>query len=111
MEIYHASNFRVERPALIPQNHYLDFGYGFYTTFNYAQALEFAVKVAKRQRAGVPTINVYAVNEERLWRECTQLKFNEPNAAWLDFVCANRTNTYTGQHYDLIYGPVANDKV
>ncbi|MBR4723338.1 MAG: DUF3990 domain-containing protein, partial [Clostridia bacterium] len=30
---------------------------------------------------------------------------------WLDFVSANRSGTYNGKSYDLIYGPVANDDV
>ena len=39
------------------------------------------------------------------------MKFDEPNEAWLDFVCANRAGEYHGPAYDLIFGPVANDNV
>ena len=34
MTVYHGSNVIVEKPKLIPQNRYLDFGFGFYTTTN-----------------------------------------------------------------------------
>ena len=110
MYIYHGSNTTVEH-QLIPQNHFLDFGFGFYTTFNKAQACDFARKVALRRRFGVATLNVYSVDEEQMKASCLLLRFDEPDSEWLEFVCANRTNSYTGQKYDLIYGPVANDDV
>ena len=49
MIIYHGSNVVVDKPKLIPQNRYLDFGYGFYTTINKIQAISFADKVYKRK--------------------------------------------------------------
>lgn len=38
MTLFHGSNTAVERPRLIEQNRFLDFGFGFYTTTNRAQA-------------------------------------------------------------------------
>ena len=38
MILYHGSNMIVEKPKLIEQNRFLDFGYGFYTTTNVGQA-------------------------------------------------------------------------
>ena len=111
MFIYHASNVIVEHPALIQQNRFLDFGFGFYTTLNREQAAEFARKVVLRRRTGKAIVNVYAIDEELIKSNCSILRFDEPNGEWLDFVCANRTNTYQGRSYDLIYGPVANDDV
>jgi hypothetical protein len=32
--MYHGSNVAVERPKLVPQTRFLDFGKGFYTTEN-----------------------------------------------------------------------------
>ncbi len=37
MILYHGSNIVVEKPRLIEQNRFLDFGYGFYTTTNKAK--------------------------------------------------------------------------
>lgn len=34
MILYHGSNVVVSQPKLIPQNRFLDFGFGFYTTTN-----------------------------------------------------------------------------
>ena len=37
--------------------------------------------------------------------------FEKADEIWLDFVVANRMNKYEGDTYDVIRGPVANDKV
>ena len=44
MILYHGSNVIVDQPKLIRQNRYLDFGFGFYTTTNREQAVNFAQK-------------------------------------------------------------------
>lgn len=46
MLLYHGSNLTVAVPKLVPQNRFLDFGYGFYTTTNKAQAIG-ALKIKK----------------------------------------------------------------
>ena len=58
MTLFHGSNMAVERPRLIEQNRFLDFGFGFYTTTNRAQAENFAQKVALR-RGGRAVLNIY----------------------------------------------------
>ncbi len=111
MIIYHGSNLVVEKPKLIAQNRYLDFGYGFYTTTNRAQAISFADKVYKRKNEGSKQISIYEIDEEKLFAECSVLRFDSPNEAWLDFVAENRSGNYEGESYDVVYGPVANDDV
>lgn len=111
MLLYHGSNMVVENPALIKQNRYLDFGFGFYTTTNREQARNFAEKVTERRKAGNPTLNIYSIDEKIAFEECSLLRFESPDEAWLDFVSKNREGTYQGFQYDLIYGPVANDDV
>ena len=111
MIIYHGSNLVVEEPKLIAQNRYLDFGYGFYTTTNKAQAISFADKVYKRKNEGSRQVSIYEIDEERLFAECSVLRFNSPDEAWLDFVAENRSGNYEGENYDVVYGPVANDDV
>ena len=88
MILYHGSNVIVEQPKLIRQNRYLDFGFGFYTT-----------------------TNIYSVEEAVAFKECSLLRFDSPDEAWLDFVAENRQGTYQGKQHDLIYGAVANDDV
>ena len=50
MIVYHGSNVIVSEPKMIRQNRFLDFGFGFYTTINKAQAIGFADKVTRRRR-------------------------------------------------------------
>ena len=111
MIIYHGSNLVVDEPKLIVQNRYLDFGYGFYTTTNKVQAISFADKVCKRKIEGTRQVSIYEIDEEKLFAECSVLRFDSPNEAWLDFVAENRSGNYKGESYDVIYGPVANDDV
>lgn len=111
MIIYHGSNLVVETPKLIAQNRYLDFGYGFYTTTNKVQAISFADKVYKRKNEGTKQVSIYEIDEEKVFAECSVLRFDSPNEAWLDFVAANRSGNYEGENFDVIYGPVANDDV
>lgn len=111
MILYHGSNVTVEHPKLIKQNRYLDFGFGFYTTTNREQAVNFARKVAERRRIGEATLNIYSIDEAVAFEECSLLKFESPNEEWLDFVAANRQGDYQGIQHDLIYGAVANDDV
>lgn len=111
MILYHGSNLTVSEPKLVAQNRFLDFGYGFYTTTNKAQAIGFADKVTKRRKEGIPTVSVYEIDEAKAFAECSVLRFDAPNEAWLDFVSDNRAGKYTGEIYDFIYGPVADDDV
>lgn len=111
MILYHGSNLTVLEPKLVAQNRFLDFGYGFYTTTNRTQAIGFADKVTKRRKEGLPTVNIYEINKERAFAECSVLRFDAPDEAWLDFVSENRAGIYNGKLYDFIYGPVANDDV
>lgn len=55
MILYHGSNVIASEPKLIPQNRFLDFGFGFYTTTNKTQAIGFADKVTKRRKEGEKT--------------------------------------------------------
>lgn len=110
MILFHGSNQIVAHPKLIQQNRFLDFGYGFYTTTNKNQAISFAGKVSLR-RGGERIVSIYEINEERAFSECSVLRFDSPDEAWLDFVSDNRSGSYKGAAFDFIFGPVANDDV
>ena len=53
---------------------------------------------------------MYEFNEERL-TDLKRLTFSEPTKEWADFVMANRTQKDFIHDYDIVYGPVANDRV
>lgn len=111
MIVYHGSNLKVESPKLITQNRFLDFGYGFYTTTNKLQAINFAEKVYRRKNEGMKQVSIYEIDEEKLFSECSLLYFEIPNGAWIDFMSENRSGNYHGKTFDVVYGPVANDDV
>ena len=111
MILYHGSNVVVDQPTLIQQNRFLDFGFGFYTTTNKAQAVSFAAKVTKRRRSSQRVVSMYKIDEAVAFSECTILRFDQPDEPWLDFVSENRSGNYNGDSYDFIFGPVANDDV
>ncbi len=111
MILYHGSNVIVSEPRLMKQNRFLDFGFGFYTTTNKVQAIGFADKVTKRRKEGKKTVSIYEIDEDCAFAECSVLRFDSANEAWLDFVSENRSGNYTGEAYDFIFGPVANDDV
>lgn len=111
MILYHGSNVTVNEPKLIKQNRFLDFGFGFYTTTNKEQAINYAKKVTEKRKTGTPILNIYEIDEDTIFSEFKVLKFDSPDEKWLDFVAANRQGNYLGEQYDLIYGPVANDDV
>ena len=39
------------------------------------------------------------------------LLFDKPTEEWVDFIMANRTQRKFSHTYDIVYGPVANDRV
>ena len=79
---------------------------------NFEQAESFAKNVVSRnENRGMPVISFYEINYEKIQKKFKILKFDQPDDLWLDFVYANRTMKYTGEFYDMVIGPVANDTV
>lgn len=112
MTVYHGSNTVVDKPRLLTPNRTLDYGNGFYTTMNLEQAEIFAHNVVNRNEGrGRPTVSYYNIEYEKLLRELKALSFDSPDDDWLDFVYANRAGKYSGDKFDVIIGPVANDTV
>jgi len=109
--LYHGSNLAVEEPRLITQERGLDFGAGFYLTTNETQAVSFSEIVVNRSRSGVATVSVYEFDMTAAETVLSVRKFESADAEWLKFVTDNRLKIYDGEIYDIVIGPVANDKV
>lgn len=109
MILYHGSNVPVEHPRILTTNRALDFGPGFYATSSLEQAQRWATIQARRRRMGSAVVTQYEFDHNAPEALAT-LRFEEPNGYWLDFVVANRKAVYTGSVYDLVIGPVANDR-
>ena len=88
VRLFHGSNVEVKKPSLRMGRKKTDFGRGFYTTTQKEQAEHWTL----------------LTNPELKIRE-----FNGPDEDWLNFVVDCRKGV---EHdYDLVFGPVANDKV
>jgi len=101
----------IEEPRLIKQTRGLDFGTGFYLTTREEQAREFSEDVAYRRKNGIATVSVYEYDEKAAEQVLDIAVFPEANVHWLSFVRDNRMKTYSGKQYDVIIGPVADDRV
>jgi hypothetical protein len=111
MVIYHGSSVVVEKPEILQSERMLDFGVGFYATSNKEQAVRWAERVAERRETKDQMLSVYEFDLEAAERSLSIIRFDEPNGKWLDFVCANRSGREAIEPYDIVFGPVADDKV
>lgn len=109
MRLYHGSLVKVDKPRIILTGHTSDYGTGFYTTTSYEQAEKWVIrKLDENQKHGY--VNVYEWDEQSR-NSLYYLYFAEPNEDWIDFVHNNRTVLNFDHNYDIVYGPVANDRV
>ena len=104
MRLYHGTNVVIDAPRVLVPNRALDFGPGFYTTSDRAQASRWAAAVTRRSGAGTPVIHAYDLMEEHL-PQLRVKRFATASAEWLDFVALHRLQAYVGPSYDLIIGP------
>jgi hypothetical protein len=90
-----------------------DFGRGFYTTSDQAQAEAFAKLKARRE--GLPSGWVSAFSLADV-SDLEVLRFAGPGEPWFDFVLWNRgfgqfASTEPSRRLDIVIGPVADDSV
>ncbi len=110
MRLYHGSTVTVRKPSLRPGRSNADFGKGFYTTSVLEQAVRWAHIKQGREDAARAVVSVYEFDKSLL--DNTDLKIRQFTGAdepWLLFVTGCRKSR--PHEYDLVQGPVANDKV
>ena len=110
MKIYHGSLEVIEYPEILPSNRTLDYGKGFYTTTSEKQAKDWTQRRMMETHSFAGYVNIYDFDEKKL-SELKSLLFSEPTKEWAEFVMANRTNKDYTHDFDIVYGPVANDRV
>lgn len=109
MILYHGSIEIVENPEIRIPSRSLDYGYGFYTTTSLKQAEDW-VKRKLNSNTPIGYVNIYEF-DNNLIKSLKTLLFESPTEEWVDFVMSNRTNKDFNHDFDIVYGPVANDKV
>lgn len=116
MRLYHGGSAAVPNPSPISpeKNRPLDFGSGFYTTTSLEQARRW-IKIRRGQMPGFGqgVISCFEVEDKDLVRADLKVRrFSNQNLdPWFDFVMANRHKRNFFHDYDVVIGPVANDKV
>lgn len=110
MRLYHGSTMAVRKPSLRPGRTNADFGKGFYTTSNPEQAERWAHIKQEREDAPRAVVSVYEFDESILDQQDLHIRrFTGADEPWLYFVTDCRKSH--PHAYDLVQGPVANDKV
>ncbi len=110
MKLYHGSLEIVQKPEIRKANRTLDYGSGFYTTTSYVQAEAWVRRRMDEAKQNRGYVNVYEMSEA-VTADIKQLIFQAPTEEWVDFVMRNRTEKDFVHDYDIVYGPVANDRV
>ena len=110
IRLYHGSTVAVRKPSLRPGRPNADFGKGFYTTSNLEQAVRWAHIKQEREEAERAVVSFYEFDESLLENPDLKIRqFTGADEPWLYFVTDCRKSR--PHEFDLVQGPVANDKV
>lgn len=108
MKLYHGSTSIIRHPRASVSRNNLDFGKGFYLTSHVKQAENWAKRKA-RMKKSTGYVNEYQVVDDL--SGYSVLRFDDTDAAWVEFVCDCRRGGQAFRTYDMIIGGVADDRV
>ena len=115
MRLFHGSLERVEVPRIMPRELYrpLDFGTGFYTTTDFEQASRWVrIRLGRNPAADIGFVTAYDFDETLMASaDLNVKKFDGVSSEWLNFIAVNRLQGNIEHGYDIVIGPVANDRV
>ena len=110
MKLYHGSVVEVKKPNLRYGRKKTDFGKGFYTTTQPEQAENWTKIKQDRTKAPRRIVSVFEIDDAVFTNPELKIReFHGVDEAWLNFVVDSRKGVK--HDYDLVFGPVANDKV
>ena len=112
MIVYHGSYIEIKQIDLSRCEPHRDFGGGFYVTKIRRHAESWAKRKARFKHNGFVTEYEFYYSE-LVTRKCKIKQFETYDEEWLDFVVQNRNdkNPIPSHDYDIVEGPVADDKV
>ena len=111
--LFHGSNVGIEEIDLSKCQPGKDFGCGFYLSDDEQQAINMAQFKALTM-GGEATLTVFEFQEQCLTDGSLHVKcFDDYCEEWARFILENRGNTSRANlhDYDIIYGPIANDRI
>ena len=109
MKLYHGSNVFVTEIDLARSHPAKDFGRAFYLSVEWEQAMEMA-RFKMETFGGEIVVNEFEFEESAL-NDLKCLYFGEYSEEWARFVLANRETDRCVHDYDVVYGPIANDRI
>lgn len=107
MILYHGTNCEFDKIQLEKSKNYRDFGKGFYTTTIEDQAREWAEVLFLRTRQGAAFLYEFETTD---FTDLNVKTFSGYDLEWLTFVKDNRVACELSHSYDVVKGPVANDR-
>ena len=111
MILYHGSTIDISQIELSKSKPNKDFGRAFYLSEDREQAMEMAQFRAEFEETD-PVLNVFEF-DELLLQQFRYKRFEDYTEEWAHFVYNHRTepNGLTIHDYDIVYGPIANDRI
>lgn len=109
--LFHGGSDIIKSPEIREPNRTLDFGKGFYLTSTEPQAFDWVKRRIQNDHISTGYVNVYNVEIDALSDYLNVKIFDSPSDEWLDFVMNNRRVPGFNHNYDIVIGPVANDRV
>ena len=113
MKLYHGSTVNIDRIDLSKSRPNKDFGRGFYLSADRQQAQRMGEFKALTE-GGKAVMNTFLFDDQAMTSgELKVLTFDGYSREWADFIFLNRNNKSKEQahDYDIVYGPIANDRV
>ena len=113
VKLFHGSNMTIDKVDLSKSRPFKDFGRAFYLSADEQQAWERAY-AAITMWGGVPKVTSFELDERVMTsHELKVLCFDGYTEDWADFIFANRNRHKSAfnHDYDIVYGPIANDRV
>jgi hypothetical protein len=112
MKLYHGSYLEVKNPKILTSQRVGDFRCGFYTTSSLEQACRWAQIRAKQEALPFGIVTIFDIPDDLFEHPELEIQqFNTADSLWLDFVLENRKNPNYNHNFDIVKGPVANDRV
>jgi hypothetical protein len=108
MKIYHGTNCDFTDIDLSHCKDKRDFGKGFYTTILEEQARQWAEFKCRQYNTDTAYLYEYEIND---YSGLNVKRFDAYTLDWLEFIKENRMKGSIQHNFDIVIGPVADDKV
>jgi hypothetical protein len=106
MTLFHGSNVGFDKVSLDFAKDRRDFGRGFYTTTIREQAADWAENICRRYKTKTAYLYTFEFSLIGLMAK----NFEAISRDWLDFIIENRIRGGTQHAFDIVTGPIANDR-